>query len=1175
MKVLFAMVLIFASVITPALAQEEVVPAEEVAPDQSVAVVYSNNVEIINGTSVKIAPNTFDISFDLASYRSVLSDVKVGAALTSVDASGAVTFEHEIVLDAVPYSVGPDNSPVTAKYTYIAPSYLTGTYSLLLFSRTPQGQIESLLDLGQVELEATVDRVVTPDSCIIALSDTELVPRTSPVEVASASTFQLRCIIKNTNTGSLTLTPEVTQYVKGQYGEVSVPTQALPPITLAAGEEREVSLPVTAATEASPYFVRVVFKDGAGVSLGVVPFRYSVTGTWAYLTSASLDYAETGTVAASAEVVAYDPALYPLSVEATVADMTQSCVFTAAASIGIGDESSVTIPFASIGDCIPRTVTLTLKDAAGEVRDTKTLTQLAFGEVLPTETTPDGTLVPYDSGTHPFRLLTIIVALAIAAIIGIAYSKRRRLGSDVVGTLLFMMMVIGGVAGFTSDANAGNHRETLYPPCGPTYGPCLTATGVFMGSGWPSTVAAGAPFRVTSSVHSDDAAYSGCPNAIFSLNGGSTYSDNMYKQCYTRNEIHSNDILVSETVTAPTTPGRYRFCVILNTSGYVQKGPYCEFYTVTSSTNVAPVVNAGIDRTITVPAREATPSGQSATDDVAVITRAWTFVSGPVTPIIANAAANNPSFRGLTEEGVYTFRYTATDAENLSSSDTMTVTVSNARPPITHPVVVYAGSDRTITLPVDDVSPSGQECYHETETYVTCSWSRVSGPSTPTITGANTLTPVFNDLVEGTYIFRLTGSDRLGNTDSDDMAVTVNSGVVVPPANTPPVVTVTTPYTVTLPNNTVVTSGHTATDADGSIASVSWTKTAGGAVTITNGTTMNPTFSDLAVGTYYFQVDVLDDDGAMTSRSLAVVVQPNPIPNALPVISAGSDRTITLPTNSVSPTGQSATDPDGSVVSTVWTRVSGPGATITGDTTMNPTFSVSTAGSYVFRLTVTDNSGGVSSDDVQVVVNDPTPPTFSVTPCAIGENQSTCDGRATWDLTAGTAPYSVINTTNNYDVGSTDTGTDVATRLIYGLNNVRARATGLSDLTQNLSIACAAGLFYHSNLTPAVCKRLPVITLEPANGVMWIRSGEQAAISFTITADYPTRCTLSGGVPAGTSVTHSGLPVTQTHSGIMTSPLTAAQIVRVLCETAGMPAIPASQASSTVTVNVVPIIEEI
>lgn len=91
--------------------------------------------------------------------------------------------------------------------------------------------------------------------------------------------------------------------------------------------------------------------------------------------------------------------------------------------------------------------------------------------------------------------------------------------------------------------------------------------------------------------------------------------------------------------------------------------------------------------------------------------------------------------------------------------------------------------------------------------------------------------------------------------------------------------------------------------------------------------------------------------------------------NINPVANAGSDQVIYLPTDFVTMSG-SASDADGTIVSNVWSYVSGPGgSTITTPTSYTTTITGLVAGVYVFRLTVTDDDAAVDTDDVQITVN--------------------------------------------------------------------------------------------------------------------------------------------------------------------------------------------------------------
>jgi Carbohydrate binding module (family 6)/Secretion system C-terminal sorting domain len=88
-----------------------------------------------------------------------------------------------------------------------------------------------------------------------------------------------------------------------------------------------------------------------------------------------------------------------------------------------------------------------------------------------------------------------------------------------------------------------------------------------------------------------------------------------------------------------------------------------------------------------------------------------------------------------------------------------------------------------------------------------------------------------------------------------------------------------------------------------------------------------------------------------------------------PVANAGTGQTVALPSDGVALSG-SGTEPGGTIASYAWTWVSGPGQyTFNSTTVANPVVSNLTAGTYVFKLTVTDANGATASANVSIVVN--------------------------------------------------------------------------------------------------------------------------------------------------------------------------------------------------------------
>jgi hypothetical protein len=205
-------------------------------------------------------------------------------------------------------------------------------------------------------------------------------------------------------------------------------------------------------------------------------------------------------------------------------------------------------------------------------------------------------------------------------------------------------------------------------------------------------------------------------------------------------------------------------------------------------------------------------------------------------------------------------------------------------------------------------------------------------------------------------------------------AVTLpNCAATPPPTNQAPIVSAGSPKTVTLPTNSVTLTG-TASDPDGSIASYAWTKTSGPAATIASPSSISTNVTGLTAGTYVFNLRVTDNKGATANSNVTVTVgSGTPPPNQSPVVSAGSPKTVTLPTNSVTLTG-TASDPDGTIASYAWTKTSGPAATIASPSSITTNVTGLTAGTYVFNLKVTDNKGATANSNVTVTVGSGTPP---------------------------------------------------------------------------------------------------------------------------------------------------------------------------------------------------------
>lgn len=373
---------------------------------------------------------------------------------------------------------------------------------------------------------------------------------------------------------------------------------------------------------------------------------------------------------------------------------------------------------------------------------------------------------------------------------------------------------------------------------------------------------------------------------------------------------------------------------------------------VDGTPNIPPVVNAGTNKQVKLPINQATFTG-TATDDVSVSSVSWNKVSGP-SGTFGTPTALSTTFTGTTV-GTYVLQFSAIDDQGAVSSDTTTlvITAANVTPS------VNAGTDQTIQLPAGvTLSGSATDGDGSVSSYL---WTKVSGGSA-TITSPTSSTTTVTGLSAGTYIFQLTATDNEGGQGIDQVTVTVLS------ANLPPIANAGVDKSITLPTNTVQLIGS-GSDPDGTILDYFWTKISGGAATFADPNASTLSLSGLVQGTYVFQLTVTDNQGLTGTDQVTVIVNAAPpAANQLPVVSAGADKNLRLPINFTTLTGSSS-DPDGTITSRQWTRVSGPNTPIMSGTTSNSLILFGLVqGTYVFSFRATDNRGGSSIDYVTVYV---------------------------------------------------------------------------------------------------------------------------------------------------------------------------------------------------------------
>ena len=200
--------------------------------------------------------------------------------------------------------------------------------------------------------------------------------------------------------------------------------------------------------------------------------------------------------------------------------------------------------------------------------------------------------------------------------------------------------------------------------------------------------------------------------------------------------------------------------------------------------------------------------------------------------------------------------------------------------------------------------------------------------------------------------------------------------------NKPPIANAGADQTITLPKDSAMLDGSASNDPDGTITSYKWAKIAGPlSSNIVKAESSGTLVKALAMGVYQFELTVKDNGGLSAKDTVQIIVE-KPASIGPSIANAGPNQTLTLPLDSAYLDGSSSALNGWSTTPStfVWTMISGPSPSLISSATFldNSPFLPSTTaiaknlipGTYLFRLQVTNPSGALHADTVQVNVVD-------------------------------------------------------------------------------------------------------------------------------------------------------------------------------------------------------------
>ncbi len=406
----------------------------------------------------------------------------------------------------------------------------------------------------------------------------------------------------------------------------------------------------------------------------------------------------------------------------------------------------------------------------------------------------------------------------------------------------------------------------------------------------------------------------------------------------------------------PDQPGEYVVELVVN-NGSTTSLPSS---VVLSTVNSAPTAEAGNDQTVIVGQPVGVDGTSSNDPDQDPLTYTWQLVSVPPssTATLSDPASPTPNFTA-DQAGQYVLELIVNDGTQDSLPDRVIVDTHNSAP------VANPGPEQLVragTMVTLDASGStdvdGQALSYR--------WTLNGVPSgsAANLSGREGVSTTITPDLDGIYVVQLIVNDGL--VDSQPVNAVIRVGNTAPTADAGP--------DQTVAKNTIVQlDGSGSTDPQGDPLSYQWTltgKPVGSTATLTDETTVSPTFTPDLTGEYTLELIVNDGDLDSTPDTVTITATNTP-----PVAQAGPDQHELL-----GPTiffdGTASFDSNGDPLTYQWSITQAPAgstAVLTDPTTATPSLIPDLEGQYVVQLIVDDGAVSSGPDSITIRIGNTSP----------------------------------------------------------------------------------------------------------------------------------------------------------------------------------------------------------
>jgi hypothetical protein len=490
-----------------------------------------------------------------------------------------------------------------------------------------------------------------------------------------------------------------------------------------------------------------------------------------------------------------------------------------------------------------------------------------------------------------------------------------------------------------------------------------------------------------------------------------------------------------------------------------------------STSNRAPVADAGPDQRAQVGGRVTLDSSASIEPDGHLITRVWSFVARPAdsTATLSDPTAVRPWFVADLE-GDYELELVVTDTFGASATDRVVVSTSTSNAP----PVAEAGPDQSVPPGMTTtVTLDGSASRDPDLDPLSYQWTFIAIPpgSSAALSQIDPANPqaTFAVDLDGDYVVQLVVSD--GTTTSAADTVLVTTGNVAP-------VAIAGADQDVSAGSTVALDGSASVDANVADTLSYWwaliTVPLGSTTALAASTGPLASFVADQVGEYVAQLFV--SDGAVLGAADTVLITAT---NAPPVADAGPDQNafVGMP---VTLDSRGSSDPDGGALVRTWTFLTQPAgstAQLSDAGADQPSFVPDRVGLYELELLVTDTFGAGATDRVVVeaTVAPNVPPVAADQSVTTNEDAAVAITLAASDANGDALTYAVMSGPSHGTLTGTPPGlTYTPAANFHGADSFTFRA---SDGQADSNVATAS------------------ITVNPVNDVPSFTAGDNQTVT--------------------------------------------------------------------------------